>query len=179
MELVKRESKRLRTYDYRSNGAYFITICTDKRKHLFGKVADDEVVLGSLGQIAFDEVANVNSKREYMGIVISKFVVMPNHVHMIINIVGTRLAVSEEQFNHYGKPMSNSISSIVGGYKSGVSRKIHQMELQADTASRVPTVVWQSRYYEHIIRSEKQFNEIWRYIDENPLKWSLDCYYSK
>ncbi len=151
-----------------------MTICTYNRKCLLGEACDGIMHLSRYGKIAYSEIINTNNKRLKDDICIDKFIVMPNHVHMIVN-VGSRLAVTETT-NAFSKPIKNSLPTIVGGYKSAVTRNICETA-KSDMASHVPTI-WQSRYYEHIIRNKKSYNDICQYIDTNPLKWELDCFYT-
>ncbi len=153
MELPKRKNIRLKDYDYSQNGAYFVTICTHNRENLFGEIYNGIMNLSLYGQIAQWEIMNTNDKRLKNDIYIDKFIVMPNHVHIIIN-VGSWLAVTANT-NAFSKPIKNSLSAIVGGYKSAVTRKINESS-KTDMASHVPTV-WQSRYHDHIIRNEKEY----------------------
>ncbi len=107
---------------------------------------------------------------------------MPNHVHLLIAIVGSRLAVTETaQGNQFSLPRKQSLPSIVGGYKSAVSREIHRLhKTSRDMASHVPTElerIWQSRYYEHIVRNQASYQTIWHYIDTNVCRWQDDSLY--
>ncbi len=90
----RRKTPRLRSFDYSSSGSYFITICTKDREHLFGEIVDGEMFLSEWGRIANDKISVTNQHRQDAGITITHFVVMPNHVHLIIQIVGTQRAVS-------------------------------------------------------------------------------------
>ncbi|WP_317855010.1 transposase [Chakrabartyella piscis] len=178
MEVAKRKQTRLQEYDYSQNGAYFVTICTHEKQNLFGTISGGEMQYTPYGKIAYNEILQTQNKREQQGITIDKFVVMPNHVHLIISInVGSRLAVTAH-YNQFSKPVSNSLQTIVGGYKSAVTRKIHQYEAETDMASHVPTV-WQTRFHDHIIRNEASYLGIWQYIDNNVLSWEQDCYHTE
>ena len=93
MERRRRKEIRLKNYDYTQNGAYFVTICTQNREMLFGDVVDGVMVYNDLGKIAVEEIHNTNELRKNAGICISHYIVMPNHVHFIVEIVGARRVV--------------------------------------------------------------------------------------
>jgi REP element-mobilizing transposase RayT len=176
-----RKKIRLPEYDYSGFGMYFITICTYKKEKIFGNIEKGKMIYNEFGKIAFNEVAVTNLKRVDSNIRIIKFVIMPNHVHFLVEAVGTRLAVSSEEYNKFSNPIKNSISTVIGGYKSAVTRKIN--EYKAGHGKPCPYeidkngIVWQSRFYDRIIRDENEFLNVWNYIDLNPLKWELDDYY--
>ena len=128
-----RRQIRLKNYNYSENGAYFITICTYEKKCIFGYVKDEKMHLSGYGIIANEEIENTIKIRQKCGVKINKYVVMPNHVHLIIELakeldesdVGTRRAVSTDKYNAFSKPVPQSISTIVGAYKSAVTRRIN------------------------------------------------------
>lgn len=163
-----RQSIRLQNFDYSQSGAYFITICTYNRNLLLGEVVNGVMVLNEFGRIAVDEWLATQTIRE--NIIIDKFVVMPNHIHGIIIIRRGTLqrAPTPEQF---GKPTSNSIPTIVRGYKSTVTKQINQLR-QTPGAN-----IWQRNYYEHIIRNDDDLAQIREYIVNNPMNWHLDNEY--
>ncbi|MBQ8171959.1 MAG: hypothetical protein IJZ95_08230 [Oscillospiraceae bacterium] len=178
MERRRRKKIRLKNYDYSQNGAYFVTICTQNREMLFGDVVDGEMVYSDLGKIAVEEIEHTNIQRRKDDIFISNYVVMPNHVHFIVNIVGTRLAVSTKpQFEAFSKPTAKSLSSVIRSYKSAVTKRIR--ETAGGHGKPCPYVIWQSRYYEHIIRNEDDFLKISEYIVSNPYRWEEDRFYTK
>ena len=85
MDLPKRKPTRLKEYDYGAPGAYFITICTNRKLHLFGEINNEKMRLSDLGKIVNKEIINIES--HYENIRIDKYVIMPNHIHMIIVIL--------------------------------------------------------------------------------------------
>lgn len=168
-----RRSIRLREFDYSRAGAYFITICPCDQEPLFGKITDGEMVLNEWGQIVEEEILRTGEIRE--NVTIDKYVIMPNHIHIIFvinddcrgtvcrarnNIIydhkGTaRCAPTPERFQ---KPVKNSIPTIVRSYKSAVTKRINLLR-------RTPGIhVWQRNYYEHVVRDERGMNKIRRYI---------------
>ncbi len=166
-QLPKRKRLRLQDYDYSQNGAYFITICTqNKRKVLCDIVGDDaHIVPKPCGQVVEKYICNVPE--------ITKYVIMPNHIHMIIELdSGTMWASSPTKGlsdNDVGadtliRPKENAIASII-------------RSLKTLTTKEIGVSIFQRSYYDHIIRNEQDYWEIWRYIDENPAKWKMDRFY--
>ena len=173
-----RRSIRLRDYDYRQNGAYFVTICTHQGACLFDYIADGKMVLNELGMIVKDEWQQTEAVRS--SVQLDAFVVMPNHVHGIILIFdndderlasGTGSDPTIHATDASRTLQSDSLGAIVGQFKSAVTRKSMRL-------ARPPnTPIWQRNYYEHIIRSEESLDYIRKYIVENPARWSDDRMY--
>ncbi len=173
-------STRLQNWDYSWAGAYFITITTKNRDCFFGEIFDGKMVLSNVGILAdtlLFEIKN-HAKNAKLG----EFVVMPNHIHLILilngNAVGTGHALSlqsqplnktigQQRFQNQGK---NTVSSIIGSYKSAVTKHANRLGF---------TFAWQARFYDHIIRDERSFNNISNYIINNPQKWDDDKFYGK
>ena len=185
-EIHHRRSIRIKEYDYSREGLYFITICTFNHACLFGHIDNGDMAMTEYGNIVYNEWLQTGEMRK--NIILNEFVVMPNHIHGIIEIndstrrgtmpralvhretkrQGTKHCAPTEQF---GKPTSNTIPTIVRGYKSTVTKQIN-------TIRKTPgQPVWQRSYYEHIIRNEKSYNRISEYIRYNPEKWLQDKYY--
>lgn len=144
----KRKNPRLNNYDYTLGGYYFITICTKDKMHYFGEIIKDKMKLNDIGKLAESSIQKI--AKIYNTIKIDKFVVMPNHIHIILIIE---------------KETGLSISRVIKQYKEYITKQIKEP-------------IWQKSYYDHIIRNEKDYYRIWKYIDENILKWSLDKYYN-
>ncbi len=156
MDLPKRKWPRLTEYDYAAPNFYFITLCTHSMRCLFGTPEH----LNTYGQVAQEELLAIPN--HYTHVQIDKYIIMPNHIHAIV--------VIDSSCQTDAASRAPTLSSIVGAYKSGVSRKIHKIN---------PTIsVWQRNFYDHIIRNEKSYQKIWTYIHENPLKWDLDSLYN-
>lgn len=170
----KRQSPRLQGYDYTQNGAYFVTICTAGRAHLFGRVVSGEMMLSRIGQIAQQEMGKI--PEYWQGLVdIDLYVVMPNHVHLIVVLVGTAFLPSDPPFPPF-KPADAqkrvpTLGNVIGNYKAGVTRLARQMGYNTDDP------VWQGRYHDHIIRSDAALYKIREYIFDNPARWQDDCFY--
>ena len=161
MELPKRKPNRLSDYDYSSPNAYFITICTDKRRNLFwknvGAIIDrpQDVPLTDLGFIIQRCINEI--PQHYPAITLEHFVIMPNHIHLLLQI----------NTGDDGRSMiAPTISTVVRLLKGEVSR-------QAGFS------VWQKGFYDHIIRNDCDYLNIWNYIDGNPGKWVEDKLYNE
>ena len=154
MALPVRKLQRLKGFDYSTPTSYFVTVCTHEKKCIFGHPSQ----LNTYGMIAHDHVSMLPA--HFPGLQINHFVVMPNHVLILLTV------------NWGDVPDGHSfpnLSAIIGSYKSGVSRAIHQ--------SNPALPVWQKSFHDHIPRTEKDFQEIWKYIDENPHNWDSDKYH--
>lgn len=154
MEKTYRKQIRLKTFDYSSNGAYFVTICTKNKEKLFWKSSTDEgdYELSDCGIIVDNSISMVS--QHYPNISVEKYVIMPNHIHMILLID-----------NPFGLAMrAPTIGNVLCQMKGYITKQIGKS-------------IWQKSFYDHIIRDERDYQKIWDYIDTNPLKWTLDCYY--
>jgi putative transposase len=177
----RRRSIRLKGYDYTQPGAYFITICTHQRAHVFGVIVDGEMRLNRWGEIVRTEWFKTAELRPNVEMHEEEFVVMPNHVHGIIWLVENVVALrrnakvengdlSNEQAEQRSAPTvkADSLGAIIRAYKSAVTYAINKLENSRGA------VVWQRNYYEHVIRNEEELSTIVRYIDYNPDAWQLD-----
>ncbi len=184
-------SARLQNWDYRWAGAYFITICTQNREHYFGEIANGKMQLSQVGVIA--DILWYQITQHTQNVKLGAFVVMPNHIHGILIInenpgndgdvdngdnghaveTGHALSLQQQQpktigqqrFQNIGK---NSIPSIVGSYKSAVTKHTHRLDFDFQ---------WQTRFYDHIIRDDKSFQTISDYITNNPVNWPEDKFF--
>jgi putative transposase len=165
----RRKQIRLKGYDYASEGAYFVTIVTEDRLPLFGEIVEGEMRLNELGKIVRDEWLKTAVLRENVELCEDEFVVMPNHFHGIIHLFGcrgtARRAPTVEQF---GKPVLGSIPTIIRAFKSATTRGINLYRNSPGEA------VWQRNYYEHIIGTDREFEQIAKYISDNPRNWMTD-----
>ena len=161
---TERKNIRLMNYSYSSRGAYFVTICTADRKPtlcrfiLRDAVTDPEIKLSVVGKVVQENIGKINSA--YPNITVDKYVVMPNHVHLLLQIHSDSKVVDESRSKML-------ISKVVQSFKASVSRHI------ADEFKPI----WQSRYYDRIVRDESEYLRIWKYIDDNPITWLDDDYY--
>ncbi len=158
MELPKRKPTRLPNYDYSQNGYYFITICTHHKQNVLcdivgeGLCALPLVRLTAIGKIVDNAIAFIDTHND--GICVDKYVIMPNHVHMIIAV---------HTGKHGDPPVP--VQDVIGRFKSF-------------TTSQYGSTLWQRSFHDHIIRGKQDYLKIWNYIDGNPQKWEVDCFYS-
>ena len=155
-----RKSIRLKGYDYSQNGTYFVTLCTQNREYLFGKIEKDEMVLNEAGKGA--QLCWYEIPKHYPYVVLDTFIVMPNHIHGIIMIDNP---VGANNHSPLQSGTSKTIGAIVRGYKIGVTKLLANYS------------VWQRNYYEHIIRNENSLNIVREYIITNPQNWEKDELY--
>lgn len=175
--LPKRKRTRLEAFDYNTPGAYFITICTQNRKNLLGKVVGGgaydapKMHLSADGKIvekyirSGDRVENVK---------VDKFIIMPNHIHMILFVEDgpSRAPAPTERDCVTGgpsrapAPTNAAIPHFVSTFKRFVNRDVGGN-------------IFQRSYHDHVIRGEADYLEIWQYIDSNAAKWAEDCFYNE
>ncbi len=160
MELRQRKPNRLKDYDYSQNGAYFVTICTKGRQemlwHVGARIArpQDNVPLSEYGIIINNAIVEI--PKHYPTVLVDKYVIMPNHIHMILRLSNDR-----------GRAMrAPTISTVINQMKGYITKQIGFS-------------IWQKLFHDHIIRNEQEYREIWQYIDENSIKWEEDCFYTK
>ena len=217
----KRRSIRIPEYDYTQQGAYFITICTHLKKHIFGEITSGNMKLSPMGEIAHYQWHQLPQR--FNNIELDAFVIMPNHIHGILIINKPQYPITrrgEAGENKHGSPAKNpkspvypeimfldcegspvlsngdtpqvlkskhnsptnykqphgtipgSIGAIIQNYKSLTTRKINML---LRTKNKT---IWQRNFYEHIIRDETDYERIVEYIENNPVSWSDDKYYS-
>ena len=176
-------SARAPWWDYGSDGAYFITICTKNRCHYFGAVDRGGIMqLSAIGKIAEQEWIKTPGIRPDMGLTLGEFVVMPNHFHGIVIIgdprsdsrrdamhrVSTRIGTGDMKPKNQFGPQSKNLASIMRGFKSAVTQRARIMHID---------FAWQSRFHDHIIRDEYAYHRISQYIVNNPTNWAQDRFY--
>ena len=163
MELPKRKPNRLKDYDYSQNGGYFVTICTRNKEKLLcnivggGAFDAPQVVLTETGKIVEKYILSTN---KIDLVTVEKYVVMPNHIHLLIfidNAYGTSKAPS---------PTNAILPHLVSTLKRFCNRDIGEN-------------IFQRSFHDHVIRDENDYRKIWEYIDTNPAKWEEDCFYCK
>lgn len=194
------ESARAPWWDYGRSGAYFITICTKNREHYFGEINEGKMVLSPTGVIAdllWHEIPYHSQNVE-----LDEFVVMPNHIHGILILNGNDLEnnnnvetgqvvetghvvdtghalylrgeTERDLINNpnyhprFRNPGKNTVSSIVGGYKSAVTKHANRLGFPNG---------WQSRFHDHIIRDDDEYQRIKNYISNNISNWEHDKFY--
>jgi putative transposase len=168
----------LREWDYSRPGAYFITLCCNKGlHHLFGQVTNGRMVLNEFGNIAEKWIKAIPERYEH--VTIESYVVMPNHVHLIVIVHDVRVPVGAIHELPLQKNDTNNesvrnqrrimiVPKIVGFYRMNVAKQINQSRGVSERS------VWQRNYYEHIIRDEKSLYQIRQYVRNNPAHWDID-----
>ena len=143
-----RKHPRQKNFDYSSPNYYFVTICTWDKNCIFGK-PNHLNPWGAIAEMMLQEV-----ERHFPGVRIDHYVIMPNHVHVILILQGE----------------GANVSHIIGQYKAAVTRKIRETApLQK---------VWQTSFHDHVIRNQKDYERIWLYIQANPQNWNKDCFFA-
>ena len=160
----RRQSLRLRNYQYSREGAYFITACTFRRELLFGEVIDAQTQLNDLGLIVAEEW--LRSSQVRIEVQLDAWIVMPNHIHGIVILTGERKGTEVPVAP--GGPHARSLGALMAGFKSSVTKRINSFRGTPGAA------VWQRSYYDHVIRNESSLNRIRQYIAENPVRWPED-----
>ena len=160
-KLPERKPTRLRGYDYSAHGAYFITMCTQNRKNILSQIVGDgayDVPQVALTRIGAMVEKYILSSHKMKGITVEKYVIMPNHIHMIIHVAdgGTSRAPS---------PTNAAVPHFV----STLKRFCH-----AECGQKI----FQRSYHDHIIRDGKGYDKIYDYIQNNPARWKEDCFYT-
>ena len=180
-EKNRRRSIRMKSYDYSAGGPYYVTICTKHRECLFGNILKENMKLSRLGRIARKNLLNI--PKHFENIELDTYVVMPNHIHVIIMIHGEDPypeSIHRKDNQHRGvmykattkkyysqiSPGRNSLPVIIRTYKASVTRWCKNNNSEY--------FKWQRNYYERIIRNETECNKIRQYILDNPSSWELD-----
>ncbi len=204
-----RRTIRLQNYDYTQPGFYFVTICTYKKKWMFGEIVNDEMHLNDVGKV-IQSTWNTLPGR-FPHVELDEYVIMPNHIHGIIIIEETSIRTPKvsnssklpERFKQYMHANDAIISASVppphpvGRDKSGpydasrlhytstlpaldeIVRTFKAVSTHGVRLSEKPNFAWQSRYYEHIIRNDKELDRISEYIANNPARWAEDSLNTK
>ena len=160
MECKNRIHPRLKNWDYSRNGAYFVTICSKDKAHIFGRVSVGRVAPGApcteltpIGKVVEKHILACNDF--YENISVDKYVIMPNHVHILLSI--------------------NAEHGAPGATRPTVSQMITAIKRLSN--KETGQKLWQTSFYDHIIRDENDYLTRWKYIDDNPAKWAEDEYY--
>ena len=162
MEKPRRKRIRLQNYDYNSPGCYFITVCVERKRKLLGEIVGTGLPdgpkqqLSRFGQIVDGQLRTMSDF--YDDIRLEKYVIMPNHVHLLIHITG----VWESDGRSAGT--NSKIAKFIGTFKRFTNKACG-------------VNIWQSRSHDHVIRGERDYQRIWQYIEENPMRWLDDCFY--
>ncbi|MFP4698379.1 MAG: transposase [Eubacteriales bacterium] len=162
--MKQRKNIRLKSFNYSQTGSYFITICTYNKFQLFGEIIDTQsntkMEMNNNGEIVKQAMEQLPNR--FTNTKIDKYVIMPNHIHVIITL----------KREHQDTPLQqkrSEISKIVGYLKMNITKRIKE-------TSKMIEKVWQRGYHDRIIRNELEYKKIWEYVDTNPLKWKMDKY---
>ena len=159
---------RWREHNYKF-GIYHVTLCTHSRQCSFGLIKEEnasaQMIYNRLGEYVRQEIENTEKVRDGMHVSIPLYVVMPNHVHLVICIDDQQ---AEETTNQEFGFQSRNLASVIRGIKSKVTSFAHK--------NGFSDFSWQSGYYDRVVRNEKELNLVAEYIENNVEKWSLDKY---
>ena len=186
MNFPERKNIRLNGYDYSQNGLYFITVCTkDKQEILWSVCAGDgvldvpncngntedillccayelgEILLSEYGIIVGNQIVEMNNI--YSAVKINQYVIMPNHIHFIIEVA------SDNKLNNGTSRSPSPTNAVIPAFISTFKRFVNK---------QLGFNIFQRSYHDHIIRSETEYKIISKYISENPQNWEYDCYNS-
>ena len=175
MKKPNRKPNRIAGYDYSQSSAYFVTICTQDRKKILSKISVGTPLLGCPqiphdedghpgtgvptvellwhGEIANQYIRQMDAFYEYLSV--DQYMIMPDHIHLLITI--------HKSNGHPGRGVptrTSEIARFVGTFKRFCNKEYGSN-------------IWQSRYYDHVVRNQQDYNEIWEYIENNPTKWAI------
>ena len=176
---LKRKNPRLTTFDYTTPTVYFLTLCTKNRERCLSKIVGRgldpavryEMELTPYGNIAEQDLLAL--PRHFTGVTVLQYSIMPDHIHILLQLdaagtaAGSRprptdaTETERQPGTTAGDKSRPGIPVIIGQYKSGVSRKCKR-------------ALWQTSYYDRVVRSEQELLEIQRYMENNPYQWVLD-----
>lgn len=164
-----RKRNRLKNFDYSSSGYYFVTICVNKRPNIFGEIQGQKMILNKYGVIIKKYLSELPTR--YKNIELDEFIIMPNHIHLIIIInstfpIGTIHELSLQNSNNQLKRRNMLLCKIIGYLKMNSSKQIHSLGLNLFR--------WQRSFYDEIIRNEYSLYYIREYIRNNPANWDKD-----
>ncbi len=160
-----RKRNRLKGYSYSQNGIYFLTVCTKNKNCILGRVVGGgdldapQMVLSDYGKIAEKYIQSI--EMAYSDITLMNYVIMPNHIHMIVMIYSDDKIYHDIQTRN---PANDVIPIMISAYKKLVNREIGFN-------------IWHRSYHDHVIRNEEGFNIIWEYVEENPSRWKKDRFF--
>ena len=164
-KLPKRKATRLKGYDYKTNGCYFITICSEGRRCIFAEIVGEGCPLPKLtryGKIVEKWIQRIPQK--YPTVETERFIIMPNHIHLLLFLSDACIDGREDP-----SPTTPSIVNVIAWLKYQITRECN--------IGGERKKIFQRSFHDHVVRDRRDYEEISRYIEENPLKWELDCFY--
>ena len=165
MDLPQRKPNRLPHFDYNTPGAYFLTICGAGKKCLLSNIVGGGALdapntqLTQLGRIVQRYILSGN---RILGVKIDKYVIMPNHIHMILMV--------DDTASNKATKLSSPTNAVIPHFVSTFKRFCHK---------EIGRTIFQRSYHDHVIRGEADYKKIWEYIDTNPARWQEDCFYEE
>lgn len=163
--MQNRHAYRLKSWDYRAKGAYFVTICAWKRRPVFGEIRGEIMGLNRFGCVVWDEWRLLESRRP--NLILDEFIVMPNHLHLILFLTNEQIPSAEPD----NSLTPDSLGAVIGGFKSGVTREIGRLR-------GIKTEVWQGRYRDRVVRDERELLLMRQYIRNNVVNWPKDKHFA-
>jgi REP element-mobilizing transposase RayT len=182
-ERYRVDSSRLKNWDYSSAGNYFVTVCTYCKNKFLGKIENGEMILNQKGKIVLEELENTIVIRK--NIRIKYYVIMPNHVHLLIERIKNKeecvetnknvethcnASLHKTQYENKFGPQKDNLASIVRGFKSAVQRKMNKEKIFFG---------WQPRYYDEVVFERDKLFQMIKYIKNNPKNWDNDEFNKK
>ena len=173
MERPKRKHPRLKAHDYSQGGAYFVTTNVQGGRCLLSEIvvgrglAPAEPKLTPAGEIVRQQILAI--PKRYPSVSVDKYVIMPNHVHLLLLFQEDAAGASPRPTPEQGpRP---TLMQVVGAFKSLSARMVN---LAMDTPGER---LWQTSFYESVLQSENAYQDAWTYIDTNPARWAQDEYF--
>ena len=154
MNVKKRRDMRLREFDYSLPGAYFLTVCTKSRRQILSAIHEGCTILSAVGRICETQLLLLE---ERYPVRIERHVIMPNHVHMLLSLYRAEQSPA---------PTTDILCSWKSATTKLVNTEMHTLG----------NVVWQRSFYDHVVRNEDDFRDVWQYIDNNPKNGSLTAF---
>jgi REP element-mobilizing transposase RayT len=178
MKYKQQKQYRHKNYDYSQNGFYFVTICAKDHQMFFGNIMKSGNEYNPVYKMDLSEIGKAAEKywleipKHFPFVNLDEYIIMPNHIHGIIEIVCRNEALPRSYAGEHPKmskisPKSGSVSAIVGSFKSIVTKTVNQKYPENNFS-------WQPRFHDRIIRNKKELNELRKYICDNIAKWNLD-----
>ncbi len=200
--LRERKSPRAQWHNY-SGAEYFITICTKNREHFFGTVCNGMTQLTKIGKYLDEQIKNAQTRYPYAEIPL--YVIMPNHIHLLVRIDGDKTPydrrrdvacrVPETEKHNTAQPSDaarsdaardvptrgNAYMQNIANHQGWLSVCIGGIKSSVTKYANEQKIYfgWQTRFHDHIVRNQDEMNKIAEYIVNNPLKWENDCFYGK
>ena len=176
----KLKSSRLNNWDYSTPGYYFITICTYNHNNFFGKIINNKMELSKMGIIANQCLIEI--PKHFKNAFLDEYIIMPNHIHILLKLskplshfvethdrASLQIKYQNYHFHRLAIKSKQTVPKIINQFKSSVKRICNQNNFYFG---------WQTRYYDHIIKNEKELLIVKNYIINNPINWQKDKFFN-